>query len=73
MGYTTSEMQKLIEKGYTREQAIDNLPLDGFYTITEFDRNGVEEEFKNMEWYTGGLTKAPKCVKLNKLMELLKK
>ena len=73
MGYTTSEMKKLIEKGYTREQAIDNLPLDDFYTITEFDRRGVEKEFKNMEWYTAGLTKAPKCVKLNKLMELLKK
>lgn len=73
MGYTTSEMQKLIEKGFTREQAIDNLPLDDFYTITEFDRRGVEKEFKNMEWYTAGMTKAPKCVKLNKLMELLMK
>ena len=73
MGYTTSEMQKLIEKGYTREQAIDNIPLDDFYTITEFDRRDVEKEFKNMEWYTAGISKAPHCVKLNKLMQLLKK
>ena len=73
MGYTTSEMQRLIKKGFSRSEAIDKLRLDDFYTITEFDKRGVEKEFKNMEWYTAGITKAPHCVKLKALMLLLKK
>lgn len=73
-GYTTSEMHKLMkDKEYSREEAIGEVSLDGYYAICSFNKNGAEKEFGNMKWKTYGFIQKPHVEKLTTLMEYLDK
>jgi hypothetical protein len=61
------------DKGYSREEAIEEISLDGYYAICSFNKNGAEKEFGNMKWQTYGFIQKPHVEKLTTLMEYLDK
>lgn len=72
MGYTTSKMHKLMKRdNITREEALDMVSLDGYYSVCSFNKNGVEKEFKDNIWSTVAFRTNPICMKLTTLMKYI--
>lgn len=74
-GYKTSQMVRLMNRGYTLDEAKQKACLDGFYLVFTYNKVGLERELQQYDWDMDKLTAnnphamKPFITTLDKLMQ----